>query len=290
MGTRQSELVLDCAEPERLAGSARGARLSRPLHGCQFGLLVPKEGIASPLLLQGVPEPKAGKNRMHLDIVADDIDAEVRRLQALGAHRIDEGVQSFGGTRWVRCRTPSRMSSASPPASSGDGLLRTVPGGSTRERAHPPSVCRHSLRRSESRWWCEGRPVVSAHSNTRPEPEPPAAAESRKVRPTGRWSSAADACAGYRSRRKTFGRDRGPTFFTRPVGAIGDPALRTIEFLQVGPPLAEQCGDPRSLERVSSIPRGHARRQSCRRRSPQRCRRIRRSAPQFGRSSSSSPH
>ena len=71
---------------------------------CSF----PKKGSASPLLLQGVPEPKAGKNRMHLDIVADDVEAEVHRLEVLGAHRIDEGVQSFGGTQWVRMSDPEQ--------------------------------------------------------------------------------------------------------------------------------------------------------------------------------------
>jgi predicted enzyme related to lactoylglutathione lyase len=43
---------------------------------------------------------------MHLDIVVDDIEAETHRLQALGAHRIDEGVQSFGVIRWVRMSDP----------------------------------------------------------------------------------------------------------------------------------------------------------------------------------------
>jgi hypothetical protein len=38
--------------------------------------------------------------------VVDDIEAEVQRLEALGARRIDEGVQSFGGTRWVRMCDP----------------------------------------------------------------------------------------------------------------------------------------------------------------------------------------
>ena len=73
-----------------------------------LAVLVPQEGTASPRLLQRVPEPKAGKNRMHLDIVVDDIEAEIHRLQALGAHRIDEGVQSFGGTRWVRMSDPEQ--------------------------------------------------------------------------------------------------------------------------------------------------------------------------------------
>jgi predicted enzyme related to lactoylglutathione lyase len=54
----------------------------------------------------GVAEPKAGKNRMHLDIVVDDIEPEIARLQALGAQRLDDGVQSFGDTRWVRMADP----------------------------------------------------------------------------------------------------------------------------------------------------------------------------------------
>ena len=38
---------------------------------------------------------------MHVDIVVEDIEAEVHRLQALGVRRIDEDVQSFGGTRSI---------------------------------------------------------------------------------------------------------------------------------------------------------------------------------------------
>ncbi len=39
------------------------------------------------ILLQRVPDAKSAKNRVHLDIETDDIDAEVRRLEALGARR-----------------------------------------------------------------------------------------------------------------------------------------------------------------------------------------------------------
>ena len=110
MGHRAKvELVLDCAEPMRLATFWRDALDYRDYYAdATLAVLVPKEGIASPLLLQGVPEPKAGKNRMHLDIVVDDIEAEVHRLLELGAQRIDEGVQSFGGTRWVRMSDPEQ--------------------------------------------------------------------------------------------------------------------------------------------------------------------------------------
>jgi hypothetical protein len=101
------ELVLDCADPAGLAEFWRAALNYREYYlDAKLAVLVPIVGTASPLLLQGVPEPKAGKNRMHLDIVVDDVEAEVRRLEALGACRIDEGVQSFGGTRWVRMSDP----------------------------------------------------------------------------------------------------------------------------------------------------------------------------------------
>ena len=40
------------------------------------------------LLLQLVPEPKTAKNRVHLDIESDDVEAEVTRLEALGASRV----------------------------------------------------------------------------------------------------------------------------------------------------------------------------------------------------------
>jgi Glyoxalase-like domain len=108
MGNRaRTELVLDCAEPNRLATFWREALDYRNHYtDATLVVLVPKYGIASPLLLQGVPEPKAGKNRMHLDIVVDDVDAEIHRLQSLGAHRIDEDLQSFGGTQWVRMSDP----------------------------------------------------------------------------------------------------------------------------------------------------------------------------------------
>src|ERR1700724_2535117 len=97
------ELVLDCAEPKRLATFWREALDYRDYYtDANLAVLVPKEGIASPLLLQGVAEPKTGKNRMHVDIVVDDIEDEVHRLQTLGGRRIDDGVQSFGGTRWLR--------------------------------------------------------------------------------------------------------------------------------------------------------------------------------------------
>jgi len=37
-----------------------------------------------------VPEPKTAKNRLHLDVAADDVEAEVARLVELGATRVTD--------------------------------------------------------------------------------------------------------------------------------------------------------------------------------------------------------
>src|SRR5262245_18249899 len=110
MGSKaRVDLVIDCADPPSLAIFWREALNYREYFtDASVAVLVPKEGIASPLVLQGVPEPKVGKNRMHLDIVVDDIEAEVARLRALGATRLDEGVQYFGDTQWVRMADPEQ--------------------------------------------------------------------------------------------------------------------------------------------------------------------------------------
>jgi predicted enzyme related to lactoylglutathione lyase len=101
------DLVLDCADPTKLVDFWRQALDYRELYtDTSIAVLVPKDGTAPPLVLQGVPEPKVAKNRMHLDIVADDIDQEIARLQALGARRLDEGTQSLGDTKWGRMTDP----------------------------------------------------------------------------------------------------------------------------------------------------------------------------------------
>ena len=55
------------------------------------------------LIFVPVPEPKAGKNRLHLDFRPDDRDAEVDRLLGLGARRADVGQ---GEQPWVVLSDP----------------------------------------------------------------------------------------------------------------------------------------------------------------------------------------
>lgn len=60
------------------------------------------EGGAT-ILFANVPEAKTVKNRIHLDFVPDDQDAEVARLLALGASRVDVGQ---GDESWVVLADP----------------------------------------------------------------------------------------------------------------------------------------------------------------------------------------
>ena len=52
------------------------------------------ERIPPGLVFVKVPEPKTGKNRLHLDLAphtSQDRDAEIARLESLGATRVDVG-------------------------------------------------------------------------------------------------------------------------------------------------------------------------------------------------------
>ena len=63
-----------------------------------------QDGVAPDLLFIRVPEGKQVKNRWHLDLRPGDQAAEVRRLQELGASRIDIG-QGADAT-WVVMADP----------------------------------------------------------------------------------------------------------------------------------------------------------------------------------------
>ena len=90
------EIVLDCAEPTRLAEFWCAALGYRDYYtDANLAVLVSAEGTASPLLLQRVPEPKAGKNRMHIDIaelrgnpMGRHVGPGAERLLRLDRHRM----------------------------------------------------------------------------------------------------------------------------------------------------------------------------------------------------------
>lgn len=64
----------------------------------------PGDGVSPDLLFLLVPEDKVVKNRLHIDLRPDDDrDAEVARLEALGATRVDIGQ---GEQTWVVMADP----------------------------------------------------------------------------------------------------------------------------------------------------------------------------------------
>jgi hypothetical protein len=94
-------LVLDAVDPDTLAVFWSTALGYTTLGGADnYVMLVDENGVQPKLLLQRVAEPKVAKNRMHLDIECADVDGEARRLERLGAVRV-EGPLSEHGSSWV---------------------------------------------------------------------------------------------------------------------------------------------------------------------------------------------
>ena len=113
------EVVLDCFDPEKLMGFWREA-LGYRVHYSEpsLAVLLPQDVNTSPLLLQRVPEPKAGKNRMHLDIVTEDVETDMlitsaqRRLPA-SSNEVRVRVES-SKNRLMRVRPRNRSRCALP--------------------------------------------------------------------------------------------------------------------------------------------------------------------------------
>ncbi|WP_091300002.1 VOC family protein [Amycolatopsis xylanica] len=93
-------VTIDCADPRALAAfwtEALGLEVSQDF----FGEYLVLSSDASPVAIgiQRVPEPRAGKNRLHLDLTTEDSDGEVARLVALGAKEVGKHeVPGFGWT------------------------------------------------------------------------------------------------------------------------------------------------------------------------------------------------
>jgi predicted enzyme related to lactoylglutathione lyase len=64
----------------------------------------PDEFADTGICFMPVSEPKGTKNRLHFDLAPDDQDAEVERILALGARRVDVGQDKTVG--WVVLADP----------------------------------------------------------------------------------------------------------------------------------------------------------------------------------------
>lgn len=88
--SRLQSVVVDCEDieaGERFWSAALGVGVRG--RDETYVLLEPVCGQLR-FLLQRVPEPKTAKSRVHLDIETDNLDAELARLEALGATRVQQ--------------------------------------------------------------------------------------------------------------------------------------------------------------------------------------------------------
>jgi hypothetical protein len=106
MASKFTELIVDCADPTRLA-EFWSAVLGWPQTNAEGGdiELSDPSGAAPTLLFARVPEPKTVKNRLHIDVnpVGCDQAEEVERILALGARHADVGQ---GEQTWVVLADP----------------------------------------------------------------------------------------------------------------------------------------------------------------------------------------
>jgi hypothetical protein len=97
-----ASITFDCGDPVAIA-RFWSAVLDRPM---------PEDANADVVVLAGepawsfmaVPEPKAAKNRVHVDLDVEDLPGEVDRLLALGASKLGDFDEH--GYRWVTLADP----------------------------------------------------------------------------------------------------------------------------------------------------------------------------------------
>jgi hypothetical protein len=95
-------LAIDCTDPPELARWWRcllGGSVDVDPQG--VATLHTPDGLAIDFL--PVPEPKTGKNRLHLDLRSRDLATAIEQALALGATRADD---IYAGGRWQVLRDP----------------------------------------------------------------------------------------------------------------------------------------------------------------------------------------
>ena len=99
-------ITFDCTEPAVLAEwwAKQFGGTTRELIPGEFIAVAREQGPT--LGFQKVPDPTPGKNRVHVDFSAADVDAEVSRLLAAGAS--ETGRHAIGDNfRWVVLADPA---------------------------------------------------------------------------------------------------------------------------------------------------------------------------------------
>jgi hypothetical protein len=102
MTTTLTQLAFDCADAGALASFWAAVLDLEVDDGAspEFALV---KGTPSWMFLQ-VPEPKTAKNRMHADLLTDDLPGEVLRLKELGASHVADHTEA--GFTWATLTDP----------------------------------------------------------------------------------------------------------------------------------------------------------------------------------------
>ena len=99
------EFTLDCSDLDRMAEFWQAA-VGFVVDGTIGGRYVSLSGHGVTLTLQRVAEPKTVKNRMHLDLLVEDLEQEVHRLENLGASRVTPTACQEFGQKWFVLADP----------------------------------------------------------------------------------------------------------------------------------------------------------------------------------------
>jgi predicted enzyme related to lactoylglutathione lyase len=105
MPAKVGYLAIDTVDPNGLAPfwcGLLGVQVDAVLGEGDFLILTPtQEGLT--LGFQRVPEAKTGKNRVHLDLVVDDLDTATAEVEELGGRWLEPGqTRELEGFKW-RC-------------------------------------------------------------------------------------------------------------------------------------------------------------------------------------------
>lgn len=92
VGSRWYTVVIDSSDPAALARFWASVLDYQIVYEAEDEVVIAKDDKTYPGLIFGlVPEQKTVKNRLHIDLNPDDQDAEVERILALGARRVEVG-------------------------------------------------------------------------------------------------------------------------------------------------------------------------------------------------------
>jgi predicted enzyme related to lactoylglutathione lyase len=103
MPAKVGYLVIDTINPDELAPFWCGllsVSVAESIGEGDFLVLSPTEDGLT-VGFQRVGEAKAGKNRLHLDLVVDDLDAATAEVESLGGRWLEAGnTRELEGFRW----------------------------------------------------------------------------------------------------------------------------------------------------------------------------------------------